>query len=226
MPDRLRDCRKRGLFVVDSVVRGLIVGQNRFNAHIFELLLELVESIHALNAHDILVELFRHIRLDLAHNVGVFRSGFRIKIQRGQKPGGICLAPQLGCSFLLGQGLQCEENFRIFHDRHLSEDAAGITGIGFIFAQPIGVVSNKVGKLVFAINHFIRLTLNTPVIKCSAFFTIVPIQPLHRLNDIFIGGTDRGAMGNHLTITTNSRMYFAIRSFGHRSGNQVIFGVV
>lgn len=48
MPGRLRE---RGLVFVDGVVRGLIVGQNCFNAHIFELLLELVKSIHALNTH-------------------------------------------------------------------------------------------------------------------------------------------------------------------------------
>mgnify|MGYP007124105929 FL=1 len=80
MPGRLIDYGKMELFVVNGVVRGLIVGQNRFNAHIFELLLELVKSIHALNTHNILIELFRHIRLDLAHNISVFRSGFRIKI--------------------------------------------------------------------------------------------------------------------------------------------------
>lgn len=53
MPGRLIDYGKMGLFVVNGVVRGLIVGQNCFNAHIFELLLELVKSIHALNTHNI-----------------------------------------------------------------------------------------------------------------------------------------------------------------------------
>lgn len=115
--------RRSGL--VHGVVRSLVVGQNGLDTHVLQLLLELIEGIEAFDAHDILVELFRHIGVDLAHDVGVLSGDLRAEIQLRQDHGSVGGGPQGGGFFLLRQGLHLQEHFGVFHNGHLGDNAAG-----------------------------------------------------------------------------------------------------